>query len=132
MDVEKIREYCLSLPQATEDLPFDETSLAFRVKGKIFAMLDLENPQWFVLKCKPEYAVALRVRYAEISGAWHMNKVHWNQIDMFGSLSDSLILSMIRHSYAEVAKKLPKRDREADPEMMSVVKSDDMGSLLVE
>ncbi len=132
MDVEKIREYCLSLPRATEDLPFDETSLAFRVKGKIFAMLDLENPQWFVLKCKPEYAVALRVRYAEISGAWHMNKVHWNQIDMFGSLPDSLIRGMIRHSYAEVAKKLPKRDREADPEMMSVVNSDDIGSLLVE
>ena len=106
--------------------------MAFRVKGKIFAMLDLENPQWFVLKCKPEYAVALRMRYAEISGAWHMNKIHWNQIDMFGSLPDCLILDMIRHSYAEVAKKLPKRDREADPEIMSVVKSDSIGVLLGE
>ena len=129
MDVETIREYCLSLPLATEDLPFDETSLAFRVKGKIFAMLDLERPQWFVLKCKPEYAVTLRTRHAEITGAWHMNKTHWNQVDMFGSLPDGLIHSMIRHSYAEVAKKLPKRDREADPEMMCVVKSDDIGAV---
>ena len=126
MDVETIREYCLSLPLATEDLPFDETSLAFRVKGKIFAMLDLENPQWFVLKCKTEHAVALRARHAEITGAWHMNKTHWNQIDMFGSLPDALIRAMIRHSYAEVAKKLPKRDREANPEMMTTAKADNI------
>ncbi len=132
MDVENIREYCLSLPKATEDLPFDETSLAFRVKGKIFAMLDLENPRWFVLKCKPEYAVALRIRYAEISGAWHMNKVHWNQVDMFGSLPDDLIHAIIRHSYAEVAKKLPKRDREANPEITSVIRQDNIGAILEE
>ena len=51
MNIEEIRNYCLTLPLATEDFPFDETTLAFRVLGKVFAMIDLENPPWFVLTC---------------------------------------------------------------------------------
>ena len=54
MNVESLREYCLSLPQVTEDFPFDETTLAFRIGGKIFAMIDLERTEWFVLKCNPD------------------------------------------------------------------------------
>ena len=76
MNIETIREYCLSLPAATEDFPFDETTLVFRVSGKIFAMIDLENTEWFVLKCDPEYAIELREEHQEITGAWHMNKKH--------------------------------------------------------
>lgn len=51
MNVETVRDFCLSLPEVTEDFPFDETTLVFRIRGKIFAMIDLENTQWFVLKC---------------------------------------------------------------------------------
>ena len=82
MNVETVRDYCLSLPEVTEDFPFDETTLVFRIRGKIFAMIDLENTQWFVLKCEPELAIELRERYAEIAPAWHMNKRHWNQINL--------------------------------------------------
>ena len=74
MNVEDIRAYCLSLPLTTEDFPFDEDCLAFRVQGKIFAMINLENTKWFVLKCNPDYAVELRERHREIEGAWHMYK----------------------------------------------------------
>lgn len=112
MNIEEVRDYCLSLPQVTEDFPFDETTLAFRIAGKIFAMVDLENTEWFVLKCEPEYALELRDRHTEISGAWHMNKKYWNQLNLFGSLSDELIKHLVRHSYNEVVKKLPKRIRE--------------------
>ena len=49
MNIETVREYCLSLPQVTEDFPFDESTLAFRIERKIFAMIDLENTEWFVL-----------------------------------------------------------------------------------
>ena len=56
MNIESIREYCLSLPLVTEDLPFDETTLVFRVLGKIFACLDLERPEWVTMKCHPDYA----------------------------------------------------------------------------
>lgn len=112
MNVETVRDFCLSLPEVTEDFPFDETTLAFRIRGKIFAMIDLENTQWFVLKCEPELAIELRERYAEIAPAWHMNKRHWNQINLFGDLPDSLVVSMICHSYDAVVGKMPKRMRE--------------------
>lgn len=109
MNIEEVRDYCLSLPQVTEDFPFDETTLVFRIERKIFAMVDLENTEWFVLKCDPEYALDLRERYSEISGAWHMNKKYWNQLNLFGALQDELIKHLIRHSYNEVVKKLPRR-----------------------
>jgi predicted DNA-binding protein (MmcQ/YjbR family) len=108
MNIESVREYCLSLPHATEDFPFDETTLAFRIGGRIFAMIDLERTEWFVLKCNPDMAIELREKYAEISPAWHMNKRHWNQINLFGYLSEELICSLIRHSYSLVVQKLPK------------------------
>ncbi len=109
MNIESVREYCLSLPNVTEDFPFDETTLVFRIAGKIFAMLDLENTEWFVLKCQPDYALTLRDAHFEITGAWHMNKKHWNQLNLYGSLTDELIKSLIRHSYNEVVRKLPRR-----------------------
>lgn len=109
MNIESVRDYCLSLPFVTENFPFDETTLAFRIMGKIFAMIDLEDTKWFVLKCEPERALDLRDRYSEITGAWHMNKKYWNQLDLYGDLTDGFVKSLIRHSYAEVVKKLPKK-----------------------
>ena len=109
MNIEEVREYCLSLPQVTEDFPFDETTLAFRIERKIFAMIDLEHTQWFVLKCEPTYALELRERHPEINGAWHMNKKYWNQLDLFGTLRNDLIKKLICHSFNEVVKKLPRK-----------------------
>ena len=120
MNVESVRDYCLSLPLATEDFPFDETTLAFRVLGKIFAMIDLDNTEWFVLKCDPDYAVELRDKYPEIKGAWHMNKKHWNQISLSGELQDGLIQRLIRHSYAEVVKKMPNKLKQSHMVVLAV------------
>ena len=120
MNVESVRDYCLSLPLATEDFPFDETTLAFRVLGKIFAMIDLDNTEWLELKCDPDYAVELRDKYPEIKGAWHMNKKHWNQISLSGELQDGLIQRLIRHSYAEVVKKMPNKLKQSHMEMLTV------------
>ncbi len=113
MDIERIRAYCLGKPRATEDFPFDETTLVFRVMGKIFACVGLDDVDWFCLKCDPEYATELRERYAGITGAWHWNKKYWNQIAItHGDVPDTLIRSLIDHSYDEVVKKLPRRLRE--------------------
>lgn len=120
MDIESVREYCLSLPLATEDFPFDETTLVFRVGGRIFAMMDLERTEWFVLKCNPDRALELRESHAEISPAWHMNKKHWNQLNLFGHLPDHLVRSLIRHSYALVVQKLPKAFRLEHPEVLEI------------
>lgn len=117
MDVVSVRDYCLSLPLATEDFPFDNETLAFRVCGKIFAMINLDRVDWFVLKCEPTYAIELRETYSEITPGRHMNKKHWNQISLFGGLSDELICSLIRHSYHQVVLKLPLNVRNFYPEL---------------
>lgn len=120
MNVESLREYCLSLPLATEDFPFDETTLVFRVVGKIFAMLDLERPDVVSLKCNPDYALQLREEHPEISGAWHMNKKYWNQVNLSGHLEDELVQGLVRHSYAEVVKKLTQKERAEHEEITTV------------
>lgn len=117
MNIESVRDYCLSLPMATEDFPFDETTLVFRVLGKIFAMVDLHDTEWFVLKCDPDYALELRDRHTEIAPAYHMNKKHWNQLNLFGMLPDELVQSLIRHSYNLVVSKLPRKVKDANPEV---------------
>ena len=113
MNIENIREYCLSKPCATEDFPFDETTLVFRIENKIFACVDLMNTTWFCVKCDPERAILLREEWQQITPAWHWNKKYWNQLDI-EHLPDNLIKECIDHSYDEVLKKLPKKIREKD------------------
>lgn len=120
MDIEAVREYCLSLPRATEDMPFGDGVLVFRLCGKIFGCLSLEGDDYFAVKCNPEYALELRERYPEIEPAYHWNKKYWNQLPLRGSLSSELIQSLIRHSYAEVAAKLTAKLRTTHPEIITV------------
>lgn len=109
MDIESAREYCLSLPHATEDIAFGDGILLFRVCNKIFACMTLDGSDYFALKCDPDYAIELRDRYHEIQPAYHWNKRHWNQLPLRGTLPTTLIQSLIRHSYTQVIKKLPKK-----------------------
>lgn len=120
MDIETIREYCLSLPYVTEDMAFGEEYLLLRVCSKIFACIGLERPDYFVVKCEPEYALDLRDLYTEIEPAWHWNKKYWNQVSLQGSLSDDFVKGLIRHSYSEVAKKFSKKLLSQFPEIISI------------
>lgn len=108
MNIETVRDYCLSLPLVTEDFPFDDQTLAFRIMDRIFACMDMERPEWVTMKCNPDRALELREEYVEIEGAWHWNKKYWNQVNLYGHLDDELIRSLIRHSYREVVRKLKK------------------------
>lgn len=120
MNIEEIREYCLSLPLTTEDSAFGEEYLLFRVCDKIYACIGLECPDYFVVKCDADYAIDLRDRHEEIVPAWHWNKKYWNQISLRGSLDDEFIRSLIRHSYSEVVKKLTKAVRSSYPQITEV------------
>lgn len=112
MNIEEIREYCLSKPAVTEGFPFNDTALVFKVAGKMFAVLDLsENSRGLTLKCDPEKAVKLREEYSEVTPAWHFNKTHWNGIDLKGSIPDHHLKEWIDHSYNIVVKSLPAKVR---------------------
>ncbi len=112
MDLEQIREYCLNKPGTTEDLPFDEETLVFRVAGKIFALCDITRFESMNLKCDPERAVDLRERYPGIIPGYHMNKTHWNTVAADGSVPPELFLELIDHSYELIRNALPKKVRE--------------------
>lgn len=109
MDIERFREYCLAKNGVTECLPFDDESLVFKIlDSKMFVLLDLSGGNIANLKCDPERAISLREHYPDIIPAWHMNKKHWNTINLSGNLPDSLICELIDHSYALVAARLTR------------------------
>lgn len=108
MNIEEFREYCLSKPYVTEGFPFDETTLVFKVAGKMFALTDVEPPFCINLKCEPGLAVELRENYACVVPGYHMNKNHWNTVEVDGSIPDRLIYDWTDHSYDLIVKSLPK------------------------
>lgn len=114
MDIEQLRTICLSQKGATEDMPFGDQTLVFRVMNKIFALVSLDASDASInLKCDPEHAVELREKYPDqIMPGYHMNKKHWNTV-VADQLNDALVRDLIQHSYELVVKSLPKIDRMA-------------------
>jgi len=112
-NVESFRDYCLSKPGTTEEFPFDEVTLVFKVMGKMFSATNLKNEEFRVnLKCNPEYAIQLREEYENIHPGYHMNKKHWNSVYINEAISGELIKELIDHSYDLVVKGLKKADKE--------------------
>ena len=113
MNIEEFRAFCLAKPLVTEEFPFDEVTLVFKVCGKIFALTGLYHLEFRVnLKCDPERALELREQYDSIRPGFHMHKKHWNTVIVDGSFSDELFIDLINHSYDMVVRGLPKRLRE--------------------
>ena len=112
MNIEEIRTYCLSLNFVTEEFPFDDVSLVFKVAGKMFALLPLDTVEKSIsLKCNPEKAVELRSQYDFVTPGYHFNKKHWNTVYITPELSTGLLKEWILHSYNEVVNKFPKAKR---------------------
>lgn len=109
MNIDFFREYCLSKPGSTEDTPFDENTLCFRVGGKIFAIIDIHDFESVNLKCDPEKALSLREEHVGIEPGYHMNKKHWNTVSFNGSVPDKMILQLVDHSYLLVFNGLPQK-----------------------
>jgi len=109
LNIEAFRVYCLGKKGVTEEFPFDESTLVFKVMGKMFALTDLENFESVNLKCDPENAIQLREEFAAVMPGYHMNKKHWNTVLMDGTISDRLIKTWIDDSYNLVAASLSKQ-----------------------
>ena len=112
MEIEELREYCLNKKGVTESFPFNPETLVFKVGNKMFLLLSLEKqPFSFAAKADPEWSDELREEFPQISGAYHMNKKHWNSVICDG-LKKDLILKLIDHSYDLVFSSLTRKIRE--------------------
>lgn len=111
MDVLSFRDYCLSLPLSEESTPFDETTLVYKIGGRMYACADMAEFGQIAVKCDPDEAVALRERYAEVEPAYHFNKKHWNGLCTTGDLPDAFIREQIRKSYLLVLDGVSPRAR---------------------
>ena len=113
MDLAAFREYCLRKRGATEGTPFGETVLVFKVAGKIFALAALDEvPATVNLKCDPDLALELRDRYEQVRPGYHMNKKHWNTVEIDRGVPEAELRKMIEHSYDLVVRALPKAQRD--------------------
>jgi len=109
MDLAAFREYCLAKPGASEGTPFGETVVVFKVAGKMFALAALDEiPTTVNLKCDPDLALELRDRYEQVRPGYHMNKKHWNTVELEAGVPAAEVRKMIDHSYDLVVKSLPK------------------------
>lgn len=106
MDIESLRNYCLSKPDVEETLPFGPDTLVFKMSGKIFLLTGLDSEQLsFNVKCDPDKAIELREEFPCVLPGYHMNKKHWNTIMVDGSVTTKQLKEWIDHSYNLVAKK---------------------------
>ena len=119
MDIEQVREYTLSINGVTEDQPFGDDIITFRIEGKIFLCLWLGEGKHdikgnteprFALKLTPERNEELREQFSAVTPAWHWNKKHWSDV-YYELLDNSLVTAWIKESYDLVVSKLPKAVR---------------------
>ncbi len=112
MNIEELRDFCLSLKGTSEGMPFDDKVLVFKVMGKMFCLTNIENFASVNLKCDPEKAVELREEFEAVQPGYHMSKKHWNTVLIDDSITRALLEKWILDSYSLVAKSLTKKQRE--------------------
>lgn len=112
MNIEELREYCLSLKGVTEHFPFGETTLVFKVGGKMFCLSNLEGYLAIAVKNDPEKNIELREEFPAVKPGYHMNKKHWNTVEIDGSLSDDMIKNLVDESYDLVVMALPRKKQQ--------------------
>ncbi|MDR2949371.1 MAG: MmcQ/YjbR family DNA-binding protein [Prevotella sp.] len=112
MNIEELRNHCLSVKGATESFPFDKKTLVFKVMGKMFAYINLEPKDALFrvdMKCDPDKSTELREKYTGITYGTHTRELMWNAVYLLSDVPDSLIQELINHSVSEVINKLPKK-----------------------
>jgi len=109
MNIEDLRNYCLSLKGVEEKMPFDDKTLVFSIKGKMFCGTDITTFELVNVKCDPEQAILLREQYAEVIPGYYMNKKYWNSVKTNGHITDNQFKEWIKNSYDLVVAGLPKK-----------------------
>ena len=99
MDILDLREYVLSLPCAEETTPFDDATIVYKIEGKWFMVVDVEELSHIVIHHPVERGIALRDEWREIVPAWHFNKRYWSSVRLDGDLPEAVVRELIRESY---------------------------------
>lgn len=111
MNIESFRAYCLTKPGAEETFPFGADTLVFKVRGKMFALTNVETFEGVNLKVDPEYGAELRERYEFVIPAYHMNKKHWITVQVRTGVPVQLLKQLIDDSYNLVVSGLSKSEK---------------------
>ncbi len=113
MDAAGLRACCVGMSGAVEDFPFGPETSVFKVGGKMFALVMLTGaPGGVNLKCDPDWALELRAVHAAVRPGYHMNKRHWNTVELDGTVDDDELRTMVEHSHELVVRSLPRRERD--------------------
>ena len=112
MNVEQFRDYCLAKKGVTEGFPFNETTLAFKVKNKMFALTNIAPFTFINLKCDPEKALELREEFDGVAPGYHMSKNHWNSVYLNQDVPNQLIYQLTDDSYNLIVSSLTKKLKE--------------------
>lgn len=99
MDILDFREYVLSFYDVEETMPFNDSTLVYKVAGKWFVVVDMDDLTHIVIHHSPEVGEALRDKYSQIIPAWHFNKRYWSSVRMDGDLPEKLVRELIKESY---------------------------------
>ena len=119
MNIEELREYCISKPAVTESFPFDESTLVFKVAGKMFLLTDLVDALSINIKNTPEKVIELREYFPGVLPGYHMNKVHWITVMIDGSIPDTLLHEWIDESYTLIVAGFSRKEKALYAEMNS-------------
>jgi predicted DNA-binding protein (MmcQ/YjbR family) len=104
-----VKKYLLNKPETSEGFPFGPEVAVYKVHGKMFALIGMENNETRInLKCDPAEAEQLRMVFDAVLPGYHMNKKHWNTVIINGSIPDGEMKRMIDNSYRLIVKKLGK------------------------
>ena len=117
MNIEELRDYCLIKPAVTESFPFDESTLVFKVAGKMFLLTDLVDAFAMNVKNTPEKVAELKEQYPSVLPGYHMNKIYWITVQIDGSITDSLLKQWIDESYDLIISGFSKKQKELYSEM---------------
>ena len=104
-------QWCNAKKGVTEEFPFGENILVYKVMGKMFALTDVDQFESVNLKVEPEQGILLQEEYAAVQPGYHMNKKHWITVAMDGSVPNRLLQQWIDNSYNLVVSGLTKKQQ---------------------
>lgn len=117
MNIERFRTHCITKKGVSEEFPFGEQTLVYKVMGKMFALTDIDNFESVNLKVEPEHGVELREQYDAVRPGYHMNKKHWITVVMDGSVPDKQFQQWVDDSYNLVVVSLTRKQKAALTEL---------------